>query len=248
LTLIETVSIFGSSERVQFADQLINFKRRKMKKAILSLILVFNVSLIYAETPGSFRGKETHGIGFGIEGGLAGSVFYDYALNSSMQIHTLLSSGGSSLSSASGTTTLDTASTTIGATLRYFPSENFGWYVGGGGGMLSASQTMKQRVYCYSSPFTSLNEAKCSGFEGSYISVTTDSTYSGLALWGDAGWQGYDGYYFTIGVKAGTSMKLSEDDKTNEIVAYSNHKSTAQTQWTNIKSPTGLIMTFGWHF
>ena len=97
-----------------------------MKKAILSLILVFNVSLIYAETPGSYRGKETHGIGFGIEGGLAGSMFYDYALNSSMQIHTLLSSGGSSLATASGTTTLDTASTTIGATLRYFPSETMG--------------------------------------------------------------------------------------------------------------------------
>ena len=248
MTLIETVGIFGSSGKVQFADQLINFKRRKMKKAILSLILVFNVSLIYAETPGSFRGKETHGIGFGIEGGLAGSVFYDYALNSSMQIHTLLSSGGSSLSSGSGTTTLDTASTTIGATLRYFPSENFGWYVGGGGGMLSASQTMKQRVYCYSSPFTSLNDAKCSGFEGSYISVTTDSTYSGLALWGDAGWQGYDGYYFTIGAKGGTSMKLSEDDKTDESIDVYDHKSYAKSDWKSIKSPTGLIMSFGWHF
>ena len=43
-------------------------------------------------------------------------------------------------------------------------------------------------------------------------------------------------------------MKLSEDDKTNEIVTYSNHKSTAQSHWTNIKSPTGLIMSFGWHF
>ena len=217
-----------------------------MKKAILSLILVFNVSLIYAETPGSYRGKETHGIGFGIEGGLAGSVFYDYALNSSMQIHTLLSSGGSSLASASGTTTLDTASTTIGATLRYFPSENFGWYVGGGGGMLSASQTMKQRVYCTSSRASSVTE--CSGKESEYVSGSTDSTYSGLALWGDAGWQGYDGYYFTIGAKAGTSMKLSEDDKTDEAIDVYDHKSTAKSDWDSIKSPSGLVILFGWHF
>ena len=217
-----------------------------MKKIILSLILIFNVSLIYAESPGSFRGKETHGIGFGIEGGLSGSVFYDYALNSDMQIHALYSSGGISRSSGSGTTSLESTSTTIGATLRYFPSENYGWYVGGGGGMLSASQSMKQRVYCTSSRASSVTE--CSGKESEYVSGSTDSTYSGLALWGDAGWQGYDGYYFTIGVKAGTSMKLSEDDKTNEIVAYSNHKSTAQSHWTNIKSPTGLIMSFGWHF
>ena len=219
-----------------------------MKKVILSLILIFNVSLIYAESPGSFRGKETHGFGFGIEGPLAGTLFYDYALNSSMQIHALASSGGSSLTSGSGTTTLNTASTTIGATLRYFPSENFGWYVGGGGGMLSASQTMKQRVYCYTT--TSLNDSKCTGFEGSYISVTTDSTYSGLALWGDFGWQGYDGYYFTIGAKVGTSMKLSEDDKTDEIIDYTitDYKSTSVSDWKNMKSPTGLTMSFGWHF
>ena len=214
-----------------------------MKKVILSLILILNVSLIYAESPGSYRGKETHGIGFGIES-TAGSVFYDYAINSDMQIHAMATSGG--ISRASWTATLSTASTIIGATLRYFPSENYGFFVGGGGGMLSASQSLKQYVYCSSSKASTVTE--CSGKEGTYASGSTDSTYSGLALWGDAGWQGYDGYYFTIGVKAGTSMKLSEDDKTNEIVAYSNHKSTAQSHWTNIKSPTGLIMSFGWHF
>ena len=165
-----------------------------------------------------------------------------------MQIHTLLSSGGSSLSSGSGTTTLDTASTTIGATLRYFPSENFGWYVGGGGGMLSASQSLKQSVSCFSIYFQSLNPTECSGKEGTTISASTDSTYSGIALWGDFGWQGYDGYYFTIGAKAGTSMKLSEDDKTDEAIDVSDHKSTAKSDWESIKSPTGLIMSFGWHF
>ena len=216
-----------------------------MKKVILSLILILNVSLIYAESPGSFRGKETHGFGFGIEGtGLAGSLFYDYAINSDMQIHAIASSGG--ISRASWTATLSSANTLIGATLRYFPSENYGFFVGGGGGMLSASQSLTQSIYCSDSKAETVTE--CSGKAGTSISGSTDSTYSGIGLWGDFGWQGYDGYYFTIGAKAGTSMKLSEDDKTNEIVAYSNHKSTAQSHWTNIKSPTGLIMSFGWHF
>ena len=58
----------------------------------------------------------------------------------------------------------------------------------------------------------------------------------------------YNGYYFTIGAKAGTSMKLSEDDKTDEILDVLDHKSTAKSDWENIKSPTGLIMSFGWHF
>ena len=216
-----------------------------MKKVILSIILILNVSLIYAESPGSFRGKETHGIGFGIEGtGLAGSLFYDYAINSDMQIHAIASSGG--ISRASWTATLSSANTLIGATLRYFPSENYGFFVGGGGGMLSASQSLKQTIYCSSSKAETVTE--CSGKAGTYVSGSTDSTYSGIGLWGDFGWQGYDGYYFTIGVKAGTSMKLSEDDKTDEAIDVYDHKSFAKSDWDKIKSPTGLIMSFGWHF
>ena len=216
-----------------------------MKKVLLSLMLILNVSLIYAESPGSFRGKETHGLGFGIEGSGIGQVlFYDYAINSDMQIHALASSGG--ISRGVGLTTLSSVNTTIGATLRYFPSENFGFFVGGGGGMLSASQSLKQSVYCSSSRASSVTE--CSGKTGTSISGSADSTYSGLALWGDFGWQGYDGYYFTIGAKGGTSMKLSEDDKTEEIIDVIDHKSVAKSDWEVVKSPTGAIMTFGWHF
>ena len=216
-----------------------------MKKVLLSTLLILNVSLIYAESPGSFRGKETHGFGFGIEGtGLAGSLFYDYAINSDMQIHAIASSGG--ISRASWTATLSSANTLIGATLRYFPSENYGFFVGGGGGMLSASQSLKQTIYCSSSKAETVTE--CSGKAGTYVSGSTDSTYSGIGLWGDFGWQGYDGYYFTIGAKAGTSMKLSEDDKTDEAIDVYDHKSFAKSDWDKIKSPTGLIMSFGWHF
>ena len=204
-----------------------------MKKVFLSTLLILNVSFIYAESPGSFRGKETHGVGFGIIGsGLGGGLFYDYAINSDMKIHVSAVSGG--LSRGSGGTTLETSSSTIGATFRYFPSQDFGWFVGAGGGMLSASQSMKQYLYSSSS--------------GTYTTTTTDSTYSGLGLWTDLGWQGYDGYYFTIGARIGTSMKLSEDDKTDEIINVVDHQSTAKMDWDTYKSPTGMIMTFGWHF
>ena len=43
-------------------------------------------------------------------------------------------------------------------------------------------------------------------------------------------------------------MKLSEDDKTEEIIDVADHKSTAKSDWESYKSPTGLIMPFGWHF
>jgi len=218
-----------------------------MKKVFLSTLLILNVSLIYAESPGSFRGKETHGIGFGLEG-VGASLFYDYAINSDMQIHALASSGGISRATLGGEVSVSSTSTTIGATLRYFPSENYGFFVGGGGGMLSASQSVSQNIKCYDNLLQSFNPTECSGKAYSTISGSTDSTYSGIALWGDFGWQGYDGYYFTIGAKAGTSMKLSEDDKTEEIIDLSDHKSTAKSDWELHKSPTGLIMTFGWHF
>jgi len=222
-----------------------------MKKVILSLILILNVSLIYAESPGSYRGKETHGFGFGIEGnGIAGSLFYDYAINSDMQIHALASSGGISRATLGGEVSVSSTSTTIGATLRYFPSENYGWFVGGGGGMLSASQSVSQNIKCYDNLLQSFNPTECSGKEGTTISNSVESTYSGIGLWADFGWQGYDGYYFTIGAKAGTSMKLSEDDKTDEIIDYTitDYKSTSVSDWKNMKSPTGLTMSFGWHF
>ena len=163
-----------------------------------------------------------------------------------MQIHAVAISGGISRSTGTGSTSLDSTSTTIGATLRYFPSENFGFFVGGGGGMLSASQSFKQSGYCSERLAATVTE--CSGKEGEVISGSTSSTYSGIALWGDFGWQGYDGYYFTIGAKAGTSMKLSEDDKTDEAIDVYDHKSFAKSDWDKIKSPTGLIMSFGWHF
>ena len=217
-----------------------------MKKVLLSTLLILNVSLIYAESPGSFRGKETHGLGFGIEGSGIGQVlFYDYAINSDMQIHALVGSAGASRSHGA-IATLVTNNTTIGATLRYFPSENFGFYLGAGGGMLSASQSMKQSIYC--TEYREETVTECSGKENQVVSGSTSSTFSGIGLWTDLGWQGYDGFYFTIGLKAGTSMKLSEDDKTEEIIDVIDHKSVAKSDWEVVKSPTGAIMTFGWHF
>ena len=217
-----------------------------MKKVLLSTLLILNVSLIYAESPGSFRGKETHGLGFGIEGSGIGQVlFYDYAINSDMQIHALVGSAGASRSAGS-VATLVTNNTTIGATLRYFPSENFGFYLGAGGGMLSASQSMKQSIYC--TEYREETVTECSGKENQVVAGSTSSTCSGIGLWADLGWQGYDGFYFTIGLKAGTSMKLSEDDKTEEIIDVIDHKSVAKSDWEVVKSPTGAIMTFGWHF
>ena len=93
---------------------------------------------------------------------------------------------------------------------------------GAGVGIHSASQTVKQSIYC-SSFNTSSNPSECSGFEGNTIKKVTESNYSGLGLFGEIGWQGYEGFYFTISVTAGASVKLSEEDNTQNVINYSNH-------------------------
>ena len=67
-----------------------------MKKYFLSLLIILNVSLIFSESPGSFREKDTKGLGFGYES--PGYVlFYDFVpkyykidLGSNFRVHTYI--------------------------------------------------------------------------------------------------------------------------------------------------------------
>ena len=56
-----------------------------------------------------------------------------------------------------------------------------------------------------------MNPSESSGFEGETISKQTISEFSGSVSFGETGWQGYDGYYCTIG-KGGSVLKSSETD------------------------------------
>ena len=80
------------------------------------------------------------------------------------------------------------------------------------------------------------------------IKKTTESSYTGLGLYGVAGWQGYEGYYFTIGLKLGTSLKSSVNDKTHSVIDYSNHKSIGINDFNNGKNISGGELLFGWIF
>ena len=201
---------------------------------------------IFPQSPGSFRSKETHGLGFGFEGGgFAG--FYDFAISESFQLHIFGSSSSQSAGTLYDTSGATTTKTLSGVTLRIFPSSDSGFFFGGGGGGSSATQTVSQDIYCYIYS-TSLNPSECSGYEGTNISKTTESTYTASATWGTLGWQGWDGYYFTIALMLGSDSGAQEVDNTGKVIDYANHKTTAKTQWENFqRNPSSLIISFAWH-
>ena len=134
-----------------------------------------------------------------------------------------------------------------GLSLRIFPSDSSGFFFGLGGGAISVNQKVSQSTYC-NADNTDLNQSECSVFEGDTISKQTISEFSGSVNFGEIGWQGYDGYYFTIGARGGSVSKSSETDNSDNIMDVSNHKITAKNQWKYAKTPSGLLLSFGWHF
>ena len=218
-----------------------------MKKILITVLLTIVSGLAYAQSPGSFRAKETHGLGFGVEGPGA-AIFYDYAINDTFQAHIFGSAMARSVSSVLGTDAITTGSLLLGVTIRMFPADTTGFFIGLGGGATTGTQTVNQDVYC-SSIHTSGNPIECRGFEGTSIQKETKSTYTAGSTWISVGWQGYEGYYFTIGIMAGSDFAINEKDNTDQVIDTANHKSTTQDEWEFAKrGPSGLIISFAWHF
>ena len=215
---------------------------------------------IVATEPGEWRQKESEqqGFGFGVYKTLLRGyeLFYDYQLkpelldkygfgDKQMSIHAYYSwYEQEAIGILFNDYFVKTSSTHLGATIRYFPSAQYGWYYGGGSSLVSAKQETSIPEYC-SSLLKEENHKDCGDQTLKWITVKNSSSFSGLSFYGEAGWQGYDGYYFTIGLRLGISLALSEDNNTADVPSES---STAKKQWKEAKDPGAVIMLFGWHF
>jgi len=228
-----------------------------MKKLILlSLIIFFTTNFTnigFSESPGSWRDKESFGLGFGLEG-IGGGTFFDYAINSTFQMHFFWSTKNQSQKSLFAVNNfvlsynIETNTSVSGLSLRVFPSDYSGFFLGLGGGRIAINQTVDQSIYCYSSFFSTLNPPECSGYEGSTLKHQTISEGSGSVGFGEIGWQGHEGYYFTIGLRGGSVFIESETDNTEKVIDYSDDKITAKKHWKDAKTASGGIISFGWHF
>ncbi len=218
---------------------------------------------IVVTQPGEWREKESerNGFGFGTYKSflLGWELFYDYQLTAEMlekffpkvlhgkqiSLHAYYSFYNQE---ASGILFEDyyvkTNATHLGATLRYFPSAKYGWYFGGGSALTNIEQETSVPEYC-STIDQENNHEDCKGQEGEMIYIRNPSSLSGLSLYGETGWQGYDGYYFTIGLRLGATAAFSEDNNTDDVPEESD---TAKKQWEEAKNPSAIIMLFGWHF
>ena len=216
---------------------------------LIAFYFLFMTQVGLASSPGSFRSNETHGLGFSIigGGGLGSSIFYDFAINSELQAHFFASTVTDTSTSFFSNNSSTLQKNLAGVTLRIFPSEEYGVFFGIGAGGYSASQTVEQDIYCYSY-FTSSNPTECTGYEGTRIKQTTESELSGSAGFGEIGWQGYDGYYFTVGARGGSVSVAEVTDNTDNIIDTSNHKEYAKEQWETAKDMGQTYISFGWHF
>jgi hypothetical protein len=211
------------------------------KRALFVSFLICISSMAFAQNAGSFRDKEPWGMGFGYEGP-GTSIFLDYGINETVQLHFFVAI----------TTTyryqMETNHSLGGLTVRFFPNSDSGFFMGIGGGSYTADQKVEQDIYCYQF-LVEDNPPECNGNEGNRIDKETESTYTASSAWGTIGWQGHDGFYFTIGLMAGSNFGEEEEDNTDKLIDHDDDIETAKEDWKAAKSgPSGGIVSFGWHF
>ncbi len=212
-------------------------------KAFLSLCLLLLSGSLLAQTPGAQRNEHLHGIGFGLEApGIA--LSYDLTLGAPLQLHFFGALNTDQSSSLLSGTSIQTTRRLTGISVRFFPSEEYGVFIGLGGGAFSAKQTVDQSITC-SSVFTALNPDICTGNEGTTLSQTTESELSGTAGFGEIGWQGNYGIYVTLGARVGTLSVADETDRTDQVLDASDDRATADDQWTSAQHLSGAVVTVG---
>ena len=183
------------------------------------------------ENPAYWREQQPYGLGAGfvLGNGPGGWLFFDYNLDQRHQIHfqaDAVTNLGISLSGS----TIDVSQTVISILIRRSFSPNFGWYYGGGLGFVTTS--------------LDYNYADLSG--GAAYRYEAQANGSGVLL--DIGWQGYDGYYFSIAIQPLRVINSSDDFDIKQIPDVSNHRQYTQEQWDASQSSTRLLLGFGWYF
>jgi len=183
------------------------------------------------ENPAYWRKHQPYGLGAGFMfgNGSGGLFFFDYNLDQRHQIHfqaDAVSNTGISLSGS----TIDVSQSVISILIRRSFSPNFGWYYGGGFGFVTT--TVDYKYAGLSGGTTYRYEAQANG--------------SGVLL--DIGWQGYDGYYFSIALQPLSVMNSSDDFDIKQIPDVSNHRQYTQEQWDASQSSARLLLGFGWYF
>ena len=183
------------------------------------------------ENPAYWREHQPYGLGagFALGNGLGGWLYFDYNLDRQHQVHVQIDAITSTGFSLSGST-IDVSQSVFSVLIRRSFSPEFGWYYGGGFGLVTT--TLDYRYSDWLSGITYQYKAEANG--------------SGILL--DIGWQGYDGYYFSIALQPLSVLNSEDDFDVNQIPDVSNHRQYTQEQWDASQSGGRLLLGFGWYF
>lgn len=184
------------------------------------------------------RKLDNHGLGFGFGSGPATAglqLYYDYNLNPRPkgfdQIHVFLYSGSAEEQSLSGNSEVELTQTRFVASYRRV--WNSGWFVGAGLGLVGGELNYKYDE-------TWLNSSN--------PVVKKTFSYSAGVLMADLGWQGNDGYYFTVGIQPTAFLGFKGDYDESKIPNVSNHRMKASDLWGHAEEDKSLFnIGFGWY-
>ncbi len=174
------------------------------------------------------RQKNGFGFGPGASSMVGALLFYDHNLSGKSQLHVQLNGNARSRSTIFDEEILKSKRSMILTTYRYFPAENNGFYIGGGGGY--AKSTLTYTSSSWSTPYE------------------YTAKLSGVFLLGEIGWQGKDGYYFNVGFQPAAYISSNDNYDVNNIPNTANHRVVANEDHDDLKMLSQLSLGFGWFF
>lgn len=231
-----------------------------MKKVLISLMALSSSGMAFAQQEEPVKTVETaaeqpsekparaeeaaekkldnHGLGFGLGSGPATAglqLYYDFNLNPRPkgfdQIHVFIYSGNAAEQSLSGNSEVELTQKRLVASYRRV--WNSGWFVGAGLGFVGGELNYKYDETWLSS---------------SNPIVKKTFNYSAGVLMADLGWQGNDGYYFTVGFQPTAFLGFKGDYDESKIPNVSNHRMKASDLWGHAEEDKSLFnIGFGWY-
>ena len=202
----------------------------------LSFLLLLGTVTGFAreDLPGDWRARETHGLGFGLIEAHYGDgvqVFYDYTPAAFLQFH--FSAYQTEIHSPVETLeeSVDTQSSGISLSARWFPGRAAGFFGGLGGARSSVSQRIPPEML--------------PGQPEPGETIESSGEYAFALV--EFGWQGWEGYYFTVSSARGMTTILREQDNTRDI-ADAEVRERARYGLGSARFFFALNLGFGWHF
>jgi len=211
-----------------------------MKKT-KTLTVISATVLFILSFSSSVHAANQHGLGFGFAaaGASGGSLFYDYN-GDRLQLHFQGTRTSETQQNIFGTSKAVFSQSIGSVTWRKFfdkPGDKGGFFVGAGVGGATSTLT-----YTDTSIFSSSSTTNYEVVGGGSIALL------------DIGWQGSDGYYFTIDFMPSSFVTYEEKDTNGDefsetdIPNTSNHRTTAVAMWAKAKTVSVFNIAFGWFF